>query len=70
MLAQSEGMSWFKLPVLLGVVVAAEEVLGMTERGEPVSTGDKAIPTFCHPRQNQVLGEVMAALMGAIGTES
>lgn len=51
-------------------MVAAEEVLGMMERGEPVSTGDKAIPTMCHPRQDQVQAEVLAALIRAIGTES
>lgn len=31
------------LPVLVRVVVKAEEVLGVTERGELVSTGDKAV---------------------------
>lgn len=32
-------------PLLVAVVVAADEVLGMVERGEPMGTGDKAIPT-------------------------
>lgn len=41
------------------------EVLGMLERGEPVSTGDKAIPTVCHPQWDH-LAEVLAVLMGAI----
>lgn len=51
-------------PLLVAVVVAADEVLGMVERGEPMGTGDKAIPTVCHPQQDQVLAEVLAALMG------
>lgn len=62
-------MSQFMLPVLVRVVVKAEEVLGMTERGELVSTGDKAVPTVCHPQQDQVMAEVLAALMELIGTE-
>lgn len=51
-------------PLLVAVVVAADEVLGMAERGvSQWVQGTKPFPQ-CHPWQDQVLAEVLAALMG------
>lgn len=54
--------------MLEGEVVVAEEVLGMVGRGKVVSTGDKAV-VGCHPWHEQGLVEVLAVLMGVMGTE-
>lgn len=54
--------------MLEGEVVVAEEVLGMVGRGKVMSTGDKAV-VGCHPWHEQGLVEVLAVLMGVMGTE-